>query len=341
MDFGITVLPDPPASRFVDLVQAAEQAGFTYGWTYDSHILWQEGYVFLTMGVQATSVMHFGHCVTNPAIRDPTVTASAYATLQDVSGGRMILGIGRGDSSRRVTGLKPVTIKEFERSLRMIKGLMNGREVDWNDKRLRLEWVREGTPEIPMAVAAYGPRALGVTGRVGDALIIQLGDVEITKWLIDQARAAAVAEGRDPDAIRPIVCAPAVLDRDLAVARDQVRWFPAMVSNHIKDIIARHGEGGDIPHALTDYAKAVESYDYAEHSRIGAQHGKYISDEICDRFCFLGEAEDHQRKISELQAIGVDQVNLYLMTNDMDGTLARYGRDVIPALSSSSSAVTA
>lgn len=333
MDFGITVLPDPPARRFVELVQAAEQAGFTHGWTYDSHILWQEGYVFLTMGVQATSVMKFGHCVTNPGIRDPTVTASAYATLQQVSGGRMILGIGRGDSSRRVTGLHPVPVDEFERRLRMIKGLMNGREVDWNDKKLQLEWVEDDAPPIPLAVAAYGPRVLGVAGRVGDALIIQLADVEITQWLIDQARAAAVAEGRDPDAIRPIVCAPAVLERDLAVARDQVRWFPAMVSNHVKTLIARHGEGGGIPRALTDYVKAIETYDYAEHSRMGADHGKYISDEICDRFCFLGEAEDHQRKIAELQAIGVDQVNLYLMTADMDGTLARYGRDVIPAFS--------
>lgn len=331
MDFGITVLPDPPATRFVELLQSAEQHGFTHGWTYDSHILWQEGYVFLTMAAQATSTLKLGHCVTNPGIREPTVTASAYATLQDVTGGRMVMGIGRGDSSRRVAGLKPVTIKEFERTLRMIKGLANGAEVEWNGRELQLEWVREETPDVPIAVAGYGPRALGVAGRVGDALIIQLADVEITRWLIEQARAAAVEAGRDPDAIRPIVCAPAVLDADLAVARDQVRWFPAMVSNHVKDLVARHGEGGGIPRALTDYVKAVKDYDYHDHSRVGADHGKYISDEICDRFCLLGEVDAHHERIRELEAIGVDQVNLYLMTDDMEGTLRRYGREVTPA----------
>ena len=98
LDFGATFLPDPPSQRFVELVVRAEELGFTHAWTYDSHILWEEGYIYLTLAVSATSRIHLGHCVTNPGIREPTVTASAYATLQQLSEGRMALGIGRGDS---------------------------------------------------------------------------------------------------------------------------------------------------------------------------------------------------------------------------------------------------
>jgi probable F420-dependent oxidoreductase len=329
LDFGVTFLPDPPAHTFVDRVVRAEELGFRYAWTYDSHILWQEGYVFLSLAAAATSKIKLGHCVTNPGIREPTVTASAYATLQDVSGGRMVMGIGRGDSSRRVVGLQPVPVKQFETALEMIKDLMNGREVQWNGRSLQLQWA-QGQPEIPMYVAGYGPRALGVAGRVGDGVIIQLADPEITRWIIERARDAAVQAGREPDALAPIVCAPAVVDADLPRWREETRWFPAMVSNHVKDLIARYGTDGEIPKALTDFAQAVKEYDYAEHSQVGASHGKYISDEITERFCILGDVDDHVAKLRELEQLGVRQVDLYLMTSALDETLERYGKEVIP-----------
>jgi probable F420-dependent oxidoreductase len=241
----------------------------------------------------------------------------------------MVMGIGRGDSSRRVVGLEPVPVKQFEHALEMIKELMNGRPVRWNDRDLQLAWA-EGQTEIPMYVAGYGPRALRVAGRVGDGVVIQLADPEITRWIIDRARAAAIEAGRDADALAPIVCAPAVVDADLPRWREETRWFPAMVSNHVKDLIARYGTDGEIPKALTDFAQAVKEYDYSEHSLVGAEHGKYISDEVVDRFCLLGEADQHIARLRELEELGVRQVNLYVMTSSIDDTLERYGRDIIP-----------
>ena len=329
LDFGATFLTDPPYQVFVDRIVKAEQLGFRYGWTYDSHILWQESYPLLALAAVATSSIKLGHCVTNPGIREPTVTASGYATLHDISEGRMVMGIGRGDSSRRVVGLDPVPVARFEAALEMIKDLMNGREVTWNDRTLKLEWART-EPEIPMYVAGYGPRALGVAGRVGDGVIIQLADLEITRWIIERARDAAAKAGRDPDALAPVVCAPAVVDGDVPRWREETRWFPAMVSNHAKDLIARYGTGGEIPKALLEFARGVEEYDYADHSRVGADHGKYISDEIVDRFCLLGEAEQHVERLRELEELGVRQVNLYVMTSRVEETIERYGADIIP-----------
>jgi probable F420-dependent oxidoreductase len=329
--FGVTVMPDPPYTRLIDLMKQAESHGFETGWTYDSHILWQESYGTLPLVAAATEKIKLGHCVTNPGIREPTITASWYATMQDVSNGRMVMGIGRGDSSRRVVGLKPVRVAEFERSLRMVKELMNGRSADWNDKELKLEWVRQELPPIPMHVAGYGPRALGVAGRVGDGVIIQLADPQIIQWIMDTARKAAEEEGRDPDALDCIVCAPSHVTGDLAEAREQVRWFPAMVSNHVMDLIERYGaDSEEIPAALTDYVKARKFYDYKEHSRVGAKHGEFVTDEICDRFCVLGTPEQAAEKLKELESIGVDEFNVYLMTEGQEQTLETYGKEIIP-----------
>ena len=333
LSFGVTVLPDPPSSRFFELIELAEQHGFEYGWTYDSHILWQESYATLPLAAARTSKIKLGHFVTNPGIRDPTITASWYATMQDLSNGRMVMGIGRGDSSRRVVGLKPVRVAEFEARCQMIKDLMNGRKVDWNEKELELTWARKELPEIPMWIAGYGPKALAVAGRVADGVIIQLADPVIIQWIMDVARKAAEEAGRDPAELKCIVGAPSHITDDLADAREQVRWFPAMVSNHVMDLIEKYGWESDIPEALTDYVKARKFYDYKDHSRVGAAHGEFVTDEICDRFCVLGNVEQATEKLKELESVGVDQFNIYLMTHSQEETLAAYGDQIIPQFS--------
>src|SRR4051812_14624495 len=277
--------------------------------------------------------MRIGMCVTNPVTREPAVTASAHATLQDISGGRMVMGMGRGDSAVRMMGHKPTKIVEFERRLRMIKDFMNGRAVEWEGTEMRLEWA-QGAPEIPLYVAGYGPRALGVAGRVGDGVIIQLADPAIIEWTMATARRAAEEAGRDPAALRCLVCAPSKVTDDLAQAREEVRWFPAMVGNHVADIIRVHGETSDIPRELTDYVKERDAYDYKDHSRVGAAHGSFVSDEICDRFTVIGSASQVVERLRGLEAIGVDEWIVYLMTEGQDETLEAYGSEIIPAVKS-------
>jgi probable F420-dependent oxidoreductase len=332
LSFGVTVLPDPPASRLVELLQLAEQNGFNYGWTYDSHILWQEPYPLLTLAAQATSTLHLGLNVTNPGTREPTVTASAFATLQDITGGRMIMGIGRGDSARRTIGQQPVKVAEFERSVAAIRELANGRTAHWNDTDITLEWAKD-LPSVPLYVAGYGPRVLSVAGRVADGVIIQLADPDIIEWIVGQVRAAAEEAGRDPDQIKVMACAPAYVSDDLAKACEEVRWFPALVSNHVFDLLSKH-DPSELPAALTEYVQQMERerYDYSEHSRVGAKHGQQVTDETCERFCVLGTVEQHLEKLRRLEQAGVDQWNIYLMTHEQERTLEVYGREIIPAL---------
>ena len=332
LSFGVTVLPDPPYTRLVELMQLAEQHGFEYGWTYDSHILWHDPYPLLTAAALQTTEIKLGVNVTNPGTREPTVTASAFATLQAISGGRMVLGIGRGDSARRTIGQRPVKVAEFERAVAMIRELMNGRPVQWNETDVQLKWAQE-SPRVPLYVAGYGPRVLAVAGRHADGVIVQLADPEIVEWIVGQVRKAAEEAGRDPAEVTVMACAPAYVSDDLEKACEEVRWFPAMVSNHVFDLLSKHDKS-ELPAALTEYVERMERerYDYSEHSRVGAKHGQQVSDETCERFCVLGTAEQHVEKLRRLEAAGVDQWNIYLMTHNQERTLDAYGSQIIPQL---------
>ena len=130
MEFGVVLQTNPPASRVVETMQRAEDAGFTYGWTWDSHVLWQEPFVIYSQVLAATSGLTVGPMVTNPGTRDWSVIASLFATLNDMYGNRTVCGIGRGDSARRVIGQPPMSLATLSSAMTVIKGLAEGREVD-------------------------------------------------------------------------------------------------------------------------------------------------------------------------------------------------------------------
>ncbi len=336
MDIGVTFQTDPPASRVVELTRRAEQLGFSHAWTFDSHILWQEPYVIYAQMLAATERMMVGPFVTNPATRDPTVTASLFATLNDCFGNRTVCGLGRGDSSRRVLGQPPTTLAQTEAAMHVIKELAEGRSIETPVGEVRIPWVSDGRLDVWMA--AYGPKALSLVGRKADGFILQLADPVILSWTVQRVRAAAEQAGRDPDEIVICVAAPAYLGADLAHARDQCRWFGGMVGNHVADLVQRYSSDGDIPVALTEYIRARRGYDYSRHGRVGHPDTAFVPDEIVDRFCVLGTAADHLAKLRELAGLGVDQFNVYLMHDAEEETLAGYGEQIIPALASSAPA---
>ncbi|WP_375399492.1 TIGR03842 family LLM class F420-dependent oxidoreductase [uncultured Amnibacterium sp.] len=339
MDFGVVLQTNPPASRTVHLATLAEQFGFSHVWTFDSHLLWQEPYVIHSAILNATKRVKVGPFVTNPATRDWTVTASVFATLNEMYGNRTVCGIGRGDSSVRVTNGEPTTLKILRESIQVIRELANSRSVEYNGATLRFPWSVGSSLE--MWVAAYGPLALKLTGEVADGFILQLADPDITEWMIATVRSAAANVGRNPDDITICVAAPAYVtdgsDAGLAHAREQSRWFGGMVGNHVADIVAKYGTGSAgsnraVPRALTDYIAGRESYDYNEHGRAGNTHAAFVPDEIVDRFCVLGSPADHADKLQRLQALGVDQFAIYLQHDNKEETLRAYGETIIPFL---------
>ncbi|MBV9852971.1 MAG: TIGR03842 family LLM class F420-dependent oxidoreductase [Streptosporangiaceae bacterium] len=330
MEFGVVLQANPPASAVVAMMRRAEEAGFGYGWTWDSHVLWQEPFVIYPRILAATSTMMVGPMVTNPGTRDWSVIASLFATLNDMFGNRTVCGIGRGDSARRVIGQPPMSLATLSAAMTVIKGLAEGREVLHHGQPLRIPWVRDGRLEIWMA--AYGPKALRLAGEQADDFILQTADPDIARWTIGTVRSAASAAGRDPGSITMCVAAPAYIGTDLPHQREQLRWFGGMVGNHVADLVARYGMQGPVPRELTDYIAGREGYDYSHHGRPDNPSVDFVPDEILDRFCLLGPESAHVDRLRELEEIGVGQFALYLMHDEEEKTLAAYGDNIIPAL---------
>ncbi|MER7173877.1 TIGR03842 family LLM class F420-dependent oxidoreductase [Streptomyces mesophilus] len=331
MDFGLVLQTDPPAAHVVSLMKRAERNRFRYGWTFDSAVLWQEPFVIYSQILAQTQRLTVGPMVTNPGTRTWEVTASTFATLNDMYGNRTVCGIGRGDSAMRVAGRKPNTLARLGEAIDVIRDLAEGREAQVDGAAVRLPWVRDG--KLPVWMAAYGPKALALAGQKADGFILQLADPFLTEWMVRAVRDAATAAGRDPADIKICVAAPAYVSDDLAHAREQCRWFGGMVGNHVADLVARYGEhSGLVPEALTAYIKQREGYDYSHHGRAGNPSTDFVPDEIVDRFCLLGPVEAHLEKLRVLRDLGVDQFAVYAMHDAREQVVDVYGAEVIPAM---------
>jgi probable F420-dependent oxidoreductase len=327
---GLVLQTDPPARAVVDRLVRAEAQGFTHGWTFDSHVLWQEPYVLYSQVLERTSRLVVGPMVTNPATRDWTVLASLHATLDEQFGHRTVCGIGRGDSAVRVQGRPPTTLARLEESIHVIRELAAGRAVTLGDTEVRIPWVAPGGPELPVWMAGYGPKALDLVGRCADGFILQLADPYLVEWTVKTVRAAAQAAGRPEPTI--CVAAPAYVGEDLAHARDQCRWFGGMVGNHVADLVTRYGESDAVPAELTGYIKGRDGYDYSHHGRAGNRTTDFVPDEVVDRFCLLGPPAAQLERLAQLRELGVDHFAVYAMHDAVDGTVEAYGESVIPAL---------
>ncbi|HXV71098.1 MAG TPA: TIGR03842 family LLM class F420-dependent oxidoreductase [Acidimicrobiia bacterium] len=332
MDFGVVLQTDPPARKVIELAKMAEGLGFSHGWTFDSHVLWQEPFVIFSRMLAETREMIVGPMVTNPGTRDWTVLASLFATLNEMYGARTICGMGRGDSALRYIGKRPRTLATMLESIRVIKGLVAGEKVDYDGQTVEIPWIEEGW-DLPMWVAGYGPKALAAIGAHADGFILQLADPQVLEWTMGAVKDAAREAGRDPDSISICVVAPAYVGDDIEHQREQVRWFGGMVGNHVADMVMRYGEDtSKVPRVLSDYIKAREGYDYDHHGKTGNPSTEFVPDEIVDRFCVLGDADAHIEKLALLRDMGVDHFGIYLMHDDREATLRAYGETVIPAI---------
>lgn len=265
MKFGIS-FGAPPESNSLDLVQTAEANGFDQMWAWDSHIIWNEVYSWVGWLIgnmqQKTNRLEWGTLITNPRTREPFVTASAFTTLANITDGRVICGIGRGDSFVRVMGRKPSTLSDLEDAARTIQTLSAGEELEISGETTQFAtgdrvWASPSR-RVPVYIAAYGPKALQLTGRVGDGAILQIADPFFIEWGLGHVYEGAKAAGRDPDDIVIHVSTANYISSDTGEAREQLRWFPALIGNHIADVL-RTNDPGNIPADLPEYVHAVST----------------------------------------------------------------------------------
>ena len=333
MEFGICFkgFVSPQRARY--LVRQAEAGGFTYCWFYDSHILWRDCYPAIAMCMEHTTNMRFGPCVTNPDVRDWSVAASLFASLSLQSGGRFDVGLGRGDSSMRVMGKKPGTLARVAEFSQKLKAMARGEEVTYEDcpEPVQLRW--SAGHEIPVWIAAYGPKALATAGEHADGVILQIAEPSLVRWFADQCHAAGKAAGRDVSNFRVMSAAPAYFG-PLDECIEATKWFPAMVGNHVADIVEKYGGDSDlVPQSLTSYIEKRRGYDYKKHGESDNPFLDFITPDIVQGFSVLGSPDDHIAKLKALEAAGTTQFNIYLDNGNEEEIIAKYSEQVIPALS--------
>ena len=336
MEFGIAFKGDLEHKRMLAISRQVEAGGFDYIWFFDSHIIWSDPYTQIAASMQHTDRVRYGPLVTNPKVRDWSVAASVFATLNRMSGGRMDMAIGRGDSSMRVMGKKPATLATLIECVEAIRTMTQGDTYtyDGSPNPVFMDWT-EGH-ELPVWIAAYGPKALKVAGEHGDGLVIQLADPGLCQWFTEQAKAGGEATGRDMSKFRVLSCAPVWIG-DVEKGVQQTSWFPAVVGNHVADIVEKYGKNTDlVPDSLTKFIEtrqgkgADEGYDYRKHAVKDSDNLYYVNNAVTESFCIVGPPEAHVEKLKQLEAAGVTQFTIYLTQGDEERLVSEYVDKVIP-----------
>jgi 5,10-methylenetetrahydromethanopterin reductase len=321
--------------EYIASVNKAEDAGYAFAWLVDSQILWQDAYVYLTRGLEATERITFGTAVTNPVTRHVTVTASFFATLAKLHPGRVALGIGRGDSSVRTMGLPPARTAQLGEYVRSLRELMSGRVAELNGAQVHMRWL-EGEEPVPIMMSGTGPRNLRLAGALADRVMLYVGVTpEAVRWALRHVEAGARQAGRDPAEVKvSILCAMHVSD-DREAAADACRWAPAACANHIADM-ARHNPDHDMPEVMMRLVRARDDYDYyAGHLDSSAVHTAYLTDELINDFAIAGPVEACREKLAALAEVGVDEVSV-AYNNGAFEQMDRVGSEIIPGLVASS-----
>jgi alkanesulfonate monooxygenase SsuD/methylene tetrahydromethanopterin reductase-like flavin-dependent oxidoreductase (luciferase family) len=316
---------------FLDSVRTAEEAGYSRAWVVDSQMLWEDVWIYMAHALRETERIEVGVAVANPVTRHFTVSASAAATLARLHPGRVLLGLGRGDSAVRTLGLRQVATARMAEIVPRLRDLVAGREVDFRGTPIRIRWA-SGEP-VPVMMAATGPRNLRLAGALADIVMAQVGvHPESVRWAVDHVRAGAAEAGRDPDSVEiALFCGMWVSD-DLAEARARGRWAAACAANHLEDVMRRNPEHG-MPDVLYQVVLArTQHYDYyAGHLDSSAEHTGYLTDELIDTFALVGPARRCLERIRELAALGVTEISAAYLNGQRE-QLERVGREIVPAL---------
>ncbi|MBT3171625.1 MAG: LLM class flavin-dependent oxidoreductase [Rhodospirillaceae bacterium] len=315
---------------YLESVKLAEKNGYGRAWVVDSQMLWEDAYVYMSCALNETESIKLGTAVSNPITRHYTVCASAAATLARMHPGRMILGLGRGDSAIRTLGYKQLATAKMEHVLKKVRALTLGEKVQENDAEICLRWAHD---EVPIMYAATGPRNLRLGGALADIVMLQVGThPSAVRWAIEHVHAGAREAGRDPAEVNiSLLCGMWVSD-DQREALDKTRWSAACAANHLDDVSRRVADHG-MPEELTRLiAVRRDHYDYYDgHLDSDAEHTEYLTDELIADYAIAGTAEHCRNAIRELQALGVGEISSAYLNGAYD-QIKRVGDEIIKPL---------
>jgi len=300
VSFGIGILPNRPVKECLELACAAEELGYDGVWLADSQCVMRDAYTIMSLIASHTSRISVATAVTNALTRHPSVLANTWATLDEISGGRAVLGIGVGESSIRTLGLKPDRLTALETKIGVLRALMNGDEVEWEGKVFRLTWPQ---CRVPVVMACSGPRSLQLGGRIADGVLFQVGaDPAFVRYALDNVRIGAEQAGRSLEDVKLYMRVATSVSSDRDKARDEIRGYASVAAGTVFKTVPREYFQDDLWRELGEFKSR---YDYFEHGSNQARHSEFLTDAILDAISISGTPQEAVPRFQEMIDMGV------------------------------------
>jgi len=327
VSFHVGILPNRPLTDFVDWIAMADELGFGGVWVADSQSVFRDAFMALTLFATCTRRMQLATGVTNITTRHPAVLAHSFATLDELSGGRAVLGIGVGESAVFNIGRKPARLKELEQAITVLRALLNGEPARYDGADIRVNWPPR---KIPVVIACTGPKSLQLAGRIADGVLFQVGSApELVRYAKRNIALGAAQAGRDPAAVKLYQRLACAVADDREQVRSEARGYASVAAGTIYSAIPR----ADIPAALwQDLHNMKEAYDYQQHGRMDAKHAELITDRVLDAVAIAGTAEEAVPRFRQLVELGVENFVLPVATRNPGEVIRTLAEQVLPRL---------
>jgi len=344
MEYGLLLLGEHDPESVVRLGQLAEQAGFRDLWFADEKFF-RDPFVSLTHLAHHTSRIRLGTCVTDPFTRHPALLAMAMGTLDEVSGGRAVLGLGAGFSGLEAMGVeRRRAVRSMRQAIDAIRRLWAGETVTLQDDAFRLSNLSlnfPSRPDIPILLASAGPLMLRLAGEAADEVMFgDLGTTEVLTPALAEVRRGAERSARSMDSMRRIARLNVVLTDDLEAARDVIRpWILAYLWHAYPDwskLFDYTPEWDERMHPLREFiaARGDKPRNVGDREQV-LQFAPLLPEPLVRRYALLGPPEGVAEQIAEVAACGITQLTVYptpLRGQSTQAAFLQFIRSVLPLL---------
>ena len=321
MRFGVGIFPAGPAEETIRWARAADEVGYDTVWLGDSHLIWRELYVLLGALAATTTKVKLGPCVTNPFTRHPTVTAAAIATLDDLTGGRALLGIGAGDSALKNLGKKSATLLSLENVIEDFHKLFQGEKFNMDGYPVQLAGVSRN--KVPIYLAAGSPKMQDLAGRAADGVVLGYWP-DMPKGLA-RVREGEVKAKRRPGEVETVLWTPC------SVSKDSRRAFEAVKPQVARRLLSAAARGALSEEEMAMTEPLRKAYDFRHH--MGAEHSTLVPDALVDRYAIAGTPEQVRARVQAVFSVDrIDEIAIIPWGENPEEVIRLFANEVCAPL---------
>jgi 5,10-methylenetetrahydromethanopterin reductase len=301
VSFHIGCLPNQSVQHALEMGRRSEEYGFAGIWVADSHSVMRDAYAILAVLATQTRSLQLATGVTLTVTRHPAVLANSWATLQELSEGRAICGIGVGESAVHNLGLKPERLAVFEKKLAVIRALLNGEKVEYEGAEIQMPW---STAPVPLVMASSGPRSLQLAGRVADGVLFQVGsEPRLVQYALDNIAKGAEAGGRSLSDLKLYMRVATAVAEDRERAHQEIKGYASIAAGTVFSTVPADYLDGEL---REDLARMKAAYDYTEHGSNVSSHSDLLTDRIFDAIAIACPPQEAVKRFQAIADMGID-----------------------------------